>query len=688
MAYVDEADLASTAAGKGASMVGVESGGTAQWEMLADAAALAALAPSAGDRARIRGGGGDWIFDADDRSTEVAIDTYQGVLVAPAGDPTGASGAWARVHGGVLRPEWFGALDTAATNHLLIQTAIDLTRYVEARVVLPNRRIEIKHSLYAVDNLEMVGDGPSSEIENTLTTGEDPNNYKRFFMYLGIGIPAYLASNANDGKILYVTWDAGGAVTSGSYQMTLATAANAANYSAGDKVYCRSQAYYRSTGNAEIPHYGHPNIVVSANSTTGVVTFKYPLIISASATYLCNWTTEQVPGPVNGDGRFVGPVTGVRMSGFKVTNAVPEGHAFGFDMPLDCSFDLDIEAPEGLWVNGPAFCRFKARAYGVTDKALECAMNATMTQFEVRADYSESGNSMPFARIGECSNYNTITLYAAGTFNPNNVIGLIDITDGVGNNVFLRGAHVPQHTGCVVRFASTVRTGGSDAGSTNEPFADNCVYIECDVTTGANTRHVFYQDNASTIARCGVVGGRFHGVPSTSAITIAGTDCFVRGAWFEGGTISASGATTANIDVAGGATLASGSYAGCKSLRINGVPQHAAGAAVAHTSGNLSLDMSKTVQTIAVSGASINFTGPSNSQVGSTAKVTVVNSSGGVWTPTFGANYDLNGWTPVSIASSGGDNQSITFIAKRVPSATAAGVPTTKVMILNPTAPA
>ncbi len=39
--------------------------------------------------------------------------------------------------------------------------------------------------------------------------------------------------------------------------------------------------------------------------------------------------------------------------------------------------------------------------------------------------------------------------------------------------------------------------------------------------------------------------------------------------------------------------------------------------------------MSRAIQTIEVSGASINFTGPSGSQIGSVSRVTLVNNNGG-----------------------------------------------------------
>lgn len=55
---------------------------------------------------------GNFRWDSSDLSTEVTADTQQGIYVAPASDPTGASGAWVRVYSGAVNVEWFGATDS------------------------------------------------------------------------------------------------------------------------------------------------------------------------------------------------------------------------------------------------------------------------------------------------------------------------------------------------------------------------------------------------------------------------------------------------------------------------------------------------------------------------------------------------------------------------------------------------
>lgn len=61
---------------------------------------------------------GLFTFDPADRSASVSADPAQGIFVAPASDPTGASGAWVRKIEGKVSPEWFGILegDSAGAN--------------------------------------------------------------------------------------------------------------------------------------------------------------------------------------------------------------------------------------------------------------------------------------------------------------------------------------------------------------------------------------------------------------------------------------------------------------------------------------------------------------------------------------------------------------------------------------------
>lgn len=75
---------------------------------VATRAAMAALAASGAALLAEAGREGLFLFDGGNLSSAVAADTAQGLHVAPASDPTGASGAWVRKFEGPVNPRWFG----------------------------------------------------------------------------------------------------------------------------------------------------------------------------------------------------------------------------------------------------------------------------------------------------------------------------------------------------------------------------------------------------------------------------------------------------------------------------------------------------------------------------------------------------------------------------------------------------
>jgi hypothetical protein len=64
------------------------------------------------------GRAGTFVWDASNLQTKVTADTAQGIYVAPASAPTGASGAWVRKFNSAVNPKWWGFLstNTAAAN--------------------------------------------------------------------------------------------------------------------------------------------------------------------------------------------------------------------------------------------------------------------------------------------------------------------------------------------------------------------------------------------------------------------------------------------------------------------------------------------------------------------------------------------------------------------------------------------
>jgi hypothetical protein len=70
------------------------------------------------------GGGGSWVWDSSNLSTEVTADTESGIYVAPTSDATGASGAWVRQYVSDIDPAWFGAIaDGITEDYAALQAA-------------------------------------------------------------------------------------------------------------------------------------------------------------------------------------------------------------------------------------------------------------------------------------------------------------------------------------------------------------------------------------------------------------------------------------------------------------------------------------------------------------------------------------------------------------------------------------
>jgi hypothetical protein len=59
---------------------------------------------------------GLFVFDASNCAAKVAADIAQGVFIAPASDPSGASGAWVRKFDGEVHVDWFGAVGDGVTD--------------------------------------------------------------------------------------------------------------------------------------------------------------------------------------------------------------------------------------------------------------------------------------------------------------------------------------------------------------------------------------------------------------------------------------------------------------------------------------------------------------------------------------------------------------------------------------------
>lgn len=125
------ADISNTAASAAAAALSASSANTAAASasnsaIIADTAAhsntraqLAAIAAPAAQMVRVlseAGREGTFHFTTGDLSAKVTADPSQGIYVAPASAPTGASGAWVRKFTGRVNVKWFGAVGDDTTN--------------------------------------------------------------------------------------------------------------------------------------------------------------------------------------------------------------------------------------------------------------------------------------------------------------------------------------------------------------------------------------------------------------------------------------------------------------------------------------------------------------------------------------------------------------------------------------------
>ena len=96
----------------------IELGGQAGAIGVASRTALAAKAVPSTEPTILTESGreGLFVFDSSNLSAKVTADPGQGIYVAPAAAPTGASGAWTRKYDGAVNVRWFGAKGDGTTN--------------------------------------------------------------------------------------------------------------------------------------------------------------------------------------------------------------------------------------------------------------------------------------------------------------------------------------------------------------------------------------------------------------------------------------------------------------------------------------------------------------------------------------------------------------------------------------------
>ena len=206
-------------------------------------AAMAAATASNGFDASLNEPGreGKFVFSNANLSTEVSADTAQGIYVAPAWDPTGASGAWVRKPDGPWNVRWFGAVGDFLTDDLpAFNAALSLLRAIDfsgsqpggGRLVVPGGkyRYYLSNTLNIHTSVVLVGDG-SAQNNSSLSHG----TLIRFGKNCnGIVLNEY----RTDGDGLGSQGDAGGSIIEGFMlwggNVNVDASGNVTSYAAGD----------------------------------------------------------------------------------------------------------------------------------------------------------------------------------------------------------------------------------------------------------------------------------------------------------------------------------------------------------------------------------------------------------------------------------------------------------------------
>lgn len=357
---ITAAAAASNAEGFGASLLGVQGGGTVQAQMLPDAEALDAIVAREGETARIVGGGGEWRFSSEDLSAEVAANRAGGIVRAASKDPTGASGAWVRRFPEEPRSSNFGVRHDDSYDNA--QWFADISAFFAARgggKLLWGEGLALSTApLVMPDNLHIVGMGRQSGIRNTAT---GPSSNPKSPLYLGYWHPVFNGTRVTPGAQWARSiemYACNAPVTGQATQVTMATEADAGAFTPGKIYYLRGRETRVQTigGNQfELPLQNSLVKVLAADDRTGVIVFEKPVgFTSPTAPYLC--AIRPGAGNAYGDAYFV---QGVRVQNFAMFGE--EGCAFGSNQTgaYDCHLrDIFGEIKNIVQVNAAAWCSF------------------------------------------------------------------------------------------------------------------------------------------------------------------------------------------------------------------------------------------------------------------------------------------------------------------------------------------
>src|SRR5262249_8118483 len=112
---------------------------------------------------------GLFVWDVGNHAARVSADSAQGIYVAPASDPTGASGAWVRKFSGPIDIRWFGAvadctaIGVGTDNAPAINAAraVGTARSKSCEILIPKAALgyRVASTLRFTEGAKLIGEG-------------------------------------------------------------------------------------------------------------------------------------------------------------------------------------------------------------------------------------------------------------------------------------------------------------------------------------------------------------------------------------------------------------------------------------------------------------------------------------------------------------------------------------------------
>lgn len=446
-----------------------------------------------------------------------------------------------------LIPEDFGADTSASDNSAALQAALDESASTGLPLVMDND-YDIKSPLYLPSYVTWTGSG---KVTNTNTS---TNQLLCITVLFGNYAPAYYDR---------MTFFDSGAVVSNDTSVTLDSPSDASQFSAGDLVFCRSEAIIiqpSANGPRTEPHYGSFNRIVSINSSTGAIELEYPWLrdISSTKIALADNNVVDIYGT-----RTLYCAYKVTIDGISIAST--NGFAMGYGGLLGGSIHMaEIDDMNGVYIGDVCFTDISVDRVNVDRKVIDFAGQSLGSTVTIgTATYTRTARSTTIALIAlnECLHNNQISigeLQAPGyDFAGQNVIRMSQVT---GHTVTIDTLSCPDLAGNVVLFVNDLHNG---TGETQFVTEENCVTLT-NVDAGSSlSTFVSYSNPGGQLYTCDV-NGDFDGTPSSAAIQCAGSGHTIRGEYSDGD-LSLGSATDMDVNV----TLDNGSVVGCPSVGNN-----------------------------------------------------------------------------------------------------------------------